>query len=145
MKFSPTLCSFGAAAVALAGCVSAPERRAAPAKPLPPELQQRLETVRGERPGFPRFSDIPFTPDDVRTPVQFRAAVDAVKAEGAELQAWIAANPPEMDDVSGFAEATRRRLGLGPADAPPADQAAQIEAMARELRRKAEPPPPIPD
>jgi hypothetical protein len=130
----------------LGACANAlPPRVERSAQPVPEELQRRLGTARSERLEYPRFSDIPVTPSDVRTPAQFRAAVQAVQGGGTALQAWAQANPPLIADPEAYAQQARRELGIGPEDIPPANQAAEIEALARELRRRAEPPPPIID
>lgn len=134
------------AALALSACALVPERTAsAPSEPLPEAVAQRLETVRGERTAYPSFRDIPSTPSDVRTPAQWAQAVGAVKGAGNALTEWNAANPPEIGDVSAYAVQARRELGIGPNDVPPPDQAARIEALARELRARTTPPPPIPN
>ncbi|MBW3617566.1 MAG: hypothetical protein KY446_07375 [Proteobacteria bacterium] len=136
-----------ACTLVLGACANAlpPRREARTDAPLPEELTRRLETVRRERAEYPDFRNIPVTPTDVRRPAQFRRAVNGVKGAGAELQAWAAANPPLIADVEAFAAEARRQLGIGPEDIPPANTAAEIEALARELRRRAEPPPPIRD
>ena len=136
-----------ASALLLAACANAlpPRREARSTEPLPAEVARRLETVRGERRDYPDFRNIPVTPTDVRTPAQFRQAVAAVKQGGTALQTWAADNPPEIANVEAFAAEARRQLGIGPQDIPPPDTAAQIEALARELRRRAEPPAPIAD
>lgn len=137
-----------AAGLVLGACASAPDaprRQARQPRPLPTELAERLDTVRREREVYPSFRDIPFTPGDVRTPAQFRQAVQAVSGEGAVLGAWAARNPAEIADPEAYAAQARRELGVGPEDVPPPDQAARIEALARELRRRAEPPPPLPE
>ena len=136
-----------ASALLLGACANAlpPRREARTTAPLPEELTRRLETVRRENAEYPDFRNIPVTPTDVRSPGQFRQAVSAVKGAGTELQTWAANNPPLIADVEAFAAEARRQLGIGPEDIPPANTAAEIEALARELRRRAEPPPPIRD
>lgn len=146
MKLRPAIL-LTTTALLLGACANAlpPRREAGTTKPLPDELARRLETVREENAAFPDFRNIPTVPTDLRTPAQFRQAVQAVQGEATGLQRWAAANPPLVADVEAYAAQARRELGIGPEDVPPADQAAQIEALARELRRRAEPPPVIPD
>lgn len=138
------LCALAAAASALSACALVPQRTAdTRAEPLPEEVARRLETVRGERTAYPSFRDIPVTPTDVRTPGQWAQSVAAVKGEGRALTRWSVANPPEISDVAGYAAQARAAIGVGPEDAPPADQDARTEALARSMRFT--PPPPIPD
>ena len=129
-----------AAAALLAGCQSAPREQRAE-KPLPPQVAQRLETVREENPGYPRFSDIPAPPANVRTPEQWRQFVTGVEGEGAALERWAATNPVWNTDMGGFVSAARGALtAAGPP--PPPDQQAQTEAYARRMRELARPPAP---
>lgn len=146
MKLRVTLL-ISACALVLSACANAlpPRREAESTRPLPDEVTRRLENVRAESGEYPDFRDIPSTPTDVRTPAQFRVAVQAVQGEGTALNAWAQANPAQIADVEAYAAQARRELGIGPEDVPPANQAAEIEALARELRRRAEPPPVIPD
>lgn len=136
-----------ASALLLGACANAlpPRQATGKAKPVPAELARRLETVRTDAGEYPDFRDIPVTPTDVRTPGQFRVAVQAVQGQGTALNAWAQANPAQIADVEAYAAQARRELGIGPDDIPPPEQAAQIEALARELRKRAEPPPVIPD
>lgn len=132
------------AALGLSACALVPQERASTrATPLPDALNRRLDTVRDERAEYPSFRDIPVTPSDVRTPAQWAQAVSAVKGSGQSLIAWKAANPPAVADVDAYAAQARRALGIGPGDVPPPDQAQRIEALARELRARTTPPPPL--
>jgi hypothetical protein len=148
MKFRPAAPLFVAGLV-LSACATTPaetaRREAKPRQPLPADVARRLEGVRAERDRYPSFRDIPVTPMDVRTPAQFREAVQKIKGEAAEVTAFMARTPPEIANAEAYAQQARRELGVGPEDVPPPDQAAKIEALARELRRRAEPPPPIVD
>ena len=138
-----------AGSAGLSACATAPAEaprgQARARQPLPADVARRLEGVRAERDRYPSFRDIPVTPTDVRTPVQFRQAVQAIKGQAAEISATLARLPVEIPNPESYAQQARRELGVGPEDVPPPDQAAQIEALARELRRRAEPPPPIVD
>lgn len=141
MKLRPTLPLL--AALGLSGCALVPRSaEVARSEPLPEEVARRLETVRGERTAYPSFRDIPVTPTDVRSPAQWAQAVRAVKGEGRALTEWAVSNPPEVGNVAGYANQARGQLGVGPEDAPPADQAARNEEIARRLRFT--PPPPLP-
>lgn len=143
LRIAPTVPAV--TALLLSGCALVPERAAsARTEPLPEEVARRLETVRGERTDYPSFREIPQTPADLRTPAQWAEAVGSVKAEGRALTQWAANNPPEVADVDAYAAQARRELGVGPDDVPPPDQAARIEALARQMRARATPPAPIP-
>ena len=130
-----------AAALALLGaCQSAPREQRAEA-PLPPQVAQRLDTVREENPGYPEFGDIPAPPANVRTPEQWRQFVTGVEAEGETLERWAVANPVWNTDMGGFVSAARAALApAGPP--PPATQPAETEAFARRMRALARPPAP---
>lgn len=132
-----------ATALALSACALVPERTVSTrTEPLPEEVARRLETVRGERTAYPSFGDIPSTPSDVRTPAQWAEQVRVIKGRGRELTDWAVQNPAEISNPETFGAQARGELGVGPGDAPPADQNARTEALARSLRFT--PPPPIP-
>ena len=124
----------------LAACQSNREPQRAEA-PLPAEISQRLETVRGERTEFPRFSDIPAPPANVRTPEQWREFVMAVQGQGTALSRWVAQNPPWNTDLTGYIARARQALATA-GDPPPPDQQARTEAWAQRMRQLAVPPPP---
>ena len=90
---------------------------------------------------YPRFSDIPNIPTDVRPASAWRSAVEDLKQRKAAVDAEAAALPPAQSDTEGFASNTRSRAAADPADVPPPDAAAQTESYAKSLRDRATPPP----
>jgi len=90
---------------------------------------------------FPKFSEIPPVPTDVRPPRMFGiAAAETVRVRDdiirkTEPNTWTLQGG---ETTSAFA--TQGRTAAGP-EAPPADPAV-TEAFARELRKRATPPPP---
>ncbi len=94
------------------------------------------------KPGpYPRFSDIPRVPTDVRPAAQWTVASNQTQAQRAELAAQVAALPPAPTDTEAFAASLQARLAV-PAEPAAADSAAQAAAYARALRARATPPPP---
>ncbi|MGZ8363822.1 MAG: hypothetical protein ACXWVJ_05015 [Caulobacteraceae bacterium] len=90
------------------------------------------------RPGpYPKFTDIPSMPRDVRPLAEWRAAVQSVSADGQQLAAQVAAAPPTLNNTEGFAAASRER-----AEAPPAPAAISTEEFLAQSRAKAKPPAP---
>ena len=90
---------------------------------------------------FPKFSDIPPVPTDVRPPKAFGIAAAATVSTRDEI---VRATEPSTWTLQGGdstnAFAAQARTAAGPAAAP-ADPAI-TEAFARELRKRATPPPP---
>ena len=114
-----------------------------PAEPLPAEVASRLETVRRERTEYPRFSDIPAAPQNLPTPAQWAAKVQAVEAQGEVIGRWPAANPAVVTDPTIDAARLQALTRVDPADIPPPDQAARTEAFAESVRQTMIPPPPV--
>lgn len=91
---------------------------------------------------FPKFSQIPPVPKDVRPPKAFGvAAAETVKVRD-EI---VAATEPNTWTLQGGGEATsafagQARAAAGPELAP--TDPATTEAFAKELRKRATPPPP---
>ncbi len=89
------------------------------------------------RKAYPRFSDIPKVPTDMRPVRQFGQAADQLELAKADL---VARTGPETWTLTGgedFAEKARAAVpAAGPVTSP------DSEAYARELRERATPPPP---
>jgi hypothetical protein len=91
---------------------------------------------------YPKFTDIPSVPTDVRPAAEWRAAISDIKAEGRKLDAQVAALPPPLTDTEAFAAASQSMSAAQPSEVPPADAQQQTESEARTLRERATPPPP---
>ncbi len=97
--------------------------------------------VANARTAFPKFSDIPAAPTDVRAPRAFGlAAADTVRSRDDIVRATEPSTWTLQGGDSTNAFATQARTAAGPQIAP-ADPAV-TEAFARELRKRATPPPP---
>jgi hypothetical protein len=121
----------------LAACAGNPFATAAvdPTSPIAAEVT-RMGQV--ERP-YPKFSDIPEPPTDVRGPRQFAAAAAEVESGRAALERDTAENTWTLTDTLSFASQAEIAAGADPA--PTAQDAAATEALARRLRERATPPP----
>ena len=133
---SPAAISVCALAMSLAGCAATPFG-AAPVDPASPAAKAVIEGARADR-AYPRFSDIPKTPTDVRAPRAWAAAVSDVEAARAELYAATAPETWTLEDTEAFA-ARARAAATPPAPVTPASGA---EAFASDARERATPPPP---
>ena len=132
------------AGAGLCGLSACQTPQTAPTEPLPAEVARRLETVRGERTAYPRFSDVPPQPADLRTPAQWAQAVRQVEARGGQVAAWPRQNPAWLTDPVGDARRLQALTRVAPEDMPRPDQRQLTEAFAEAQRQRSEPPPPIP-
>ena len=95
-----------------------------------------------QHPGpYPKFTDIPKIPTDVRPPAAWREAVVDLQRRREAVDAEAAALPPPQSDAEAYAAGNRSRAAADPADVPPPDAAQQTETYARSLRERATPPP----
>ncbi len=119
----------------LGGCVGNPF---ADAK-IDPRSPVASEVARSVRPGaaYPTFASIPPVPKDVRPHRQYGIQAARVDAAAAELVRDTADETWTLRNTDAFAAETRAAAGP---DAVPG-QAADTEAFAKELRRRATPPP----
>lgn len=128
--------SAGLSALALlAACAGRPATyaRIDPASPIAPEAAR----VRALKAPFPKFSQIPPKPKDVRPAQAYAASVADTRSAAIQLEQ---AAGPETWTLSGseaFAAAAQRDAGAEPGPASAAD----TEAFARGLRERATPPP----
>jgi hypothetical protein len=129
---------FGAAA-SLCGCqfpAQVAGFRTASVNPASPVYQDVMKATASPGP-FPRFSEIPRTPTDIRPVTAWAADVAEVKADKSSLQGAVADMPPPPTDTESFAAAARAGA-QAPAAAVSSDQ---TEADAQSLRARATPPP----
>ena len=130
---------FGAAA-SLCACTT-PQQVAgfhtAAVNPASPVYQDVMSAERQPGP-FPKFSDIPKTPTDLRSASAWATAVADIKADKASLDSGVAALPPAPGDTETFAASARSQT-----QAPdvPADASADTHDFAQSLKARATPPP----
>ena len=129
----------GAGACALlAGCVGNPfaDAKVDPNSPVAPEVARVASSNRA----WPKFSDIPPAPKDVRPPQQYGRAAQAVEQARADLEAQTAPETWSLGGTDQFADQARAAVGAEPAPQP----SAAAGAFAESARKRATPPPPPP-
>jgi hypothetical protein len=133
-----------AMALGLTGCMHAPIVNPFAAGGVNPDSTVAAETVAVSRaPGaFPRFTQVPAVPTDVRPIADWRTAVVGEWRVKTKTEHEAAAIPFTLANTEDWAQRTRKKI---PADqtVPPAVSATQqIEAFAATERARATPPPP---
>lgn len=134
---------FGAAA-GLAGCVESSRIFGLTSAPVDSSSPVAKDVIyASEHPGpYPRFSEIPRTPTDVRPVSAWRADVTDLQHRKADVEGEVAALPPTATDTEAFAASARQRASAPPLATPPAAQTEQqTQAYAKALRKRATPPP----
>jgi hypothetical protein len=134
---------FGAAA-SLAGCVESGRIFGLASPPVDSSSPVAKDVIyASEHPGpYPRFSDIPKTPTDIRPVSGWRAAVTSLQSRKARVEAEVAALPPAASDTEAFAASARERATAPPLATPPAaNTEEETRAYAKALRKRATPPP----
>ena len=89
----------------------------------------------------PTFADIPTTPTDIRTPVQFKKAVGAEKVAAEQLQHDTAPSTWTLSDTETYASKSRKIAKAPAPDAPTDADRAATEAFAKAARDRATAPP----
>ncbi|HEX4198217.1 MAG TPA: hypothetical protein VHZ26_12320 [Caulobacteraceae bacterium] len=91
---------------------------------------------------YPRFSQIPALPKDVRPLSAWRARVSQTLAEKRQVDAANAAYPYTLQDTQAFADTQHARIPATEAAPPSADAASASDAYAASVRARATKPPP---
>ena len=95
-----------------------------------------------QHPGpYPKFSDIPPIPSDVRPVSAWAVAVADIHQDKGRLNQDVAALPPVQTDTEAFAASARGQTKPPEVAAPPPDATEQTQAYAQSLRARATPPP----
>ncbi|MGH6985745.1 MAG: hypothetical protein ACRED9_02765 [Caulobacteraceae bacterium] len=110
---------------------TAPSPCAAP--PLPSAALERANEAKA----WPTFCSIPPAPKGVRTPAEYRSAVQAVRGAGAHLQRQVRSETFTLEESQGFAKAARRAAQ----PPPPMTEESPTDAFVQKMRRRAAPPP----
>jgi hypothetical protein len=101
----------------------------------------QVSAAAAEKGSFPKFSQVPSTPTDVRTPKAWKDSVVGVETAGAKLQAETAPSTFTLSDTDTFAQKAHDALA-GAGQAPGEEAARQAaDAFARTARERATPPP----
>lgn len=132
-----------AACLSLGACMTAPAIEPYGEAPVDPNspAAAAIAAETAQATTWPRFGDIPQLPTDVRTPAEWRLAVNSTEQARAELVRATAPSTFSLSGTEAFAERVRAMVGFDPADVPTAADAAATEAWAAAMRARATPPP----
>ena len=91
---------------------------------------------------YPRFSQIPPAPTDVRPLSAWRASVNDVLIQKRQVDATAANYPGPLTDTEGFAQAARDRIPASETAAPAQDSSKAADDYAARVRSRATTPSP---
>jgi hypothetical protein len=134
------------AAILLAGCADLGRAMRLNPDPIDPTsaVAEQVRTASRAEVKAPSFRDVPPKPTDVRPPAAFRNAVAQESRASAQLQAYVAANPPmataSQAEIEAFAQSQRARIPMDERSFP--STPIGTEEFAARLRELATPPPP---
>jgi len=120
----------------LSACVTPPSAMDA-ASPL----AAQSAAVSREAGAYPRFSDIPAIPGDLRPGEAWARDVASITATREQIAAETAPSTFSLRDTETFAAATRARMGASGGVPDEAATRASADAFARAVRARATPPP----
>ncbi|MFT4954818.1 MAG: hypothetical protein ACI8U3_001192 [Brevundimonas sp.] len=125
----------------LVGACGAPfAAKTDPQSPLTERIQGLVDANRE----YPRWADFPSAPTDVPDAGVIAAQVAGLDQTGEALNRSAAAIDWTLnDDPEAYASEIRRRVEGARMSVDTARTAAEVEAFARSLRERSEPPPPI--
>ncbi len=142
---------FGARLIACAGlcgllgaCVTMPSVSALTPGGVDPNSSVAAEVAAAiQAPGpYPRFSQIPSMPKDVRADTEWRKDVVSVWSAKRQLDAEAKALKFTLTNSEGWAVAERAKINPADATPPPLDATLDAETFAAAERARATPPPP---
>ncbi|CAN5252236.1 hypothetical protein BH11PSE2_BH11PSE2_04310 [soil metagenome] len=142
LKYLTRLSSVLSAALLLGACASPPDLVTKSRIEPNSALAMAISRVQATPLAYPKFSDIPAVPTDVRSPEAWKSSSSALQTTSGALKKADSDAKPEIADVDAFAKQLRNSAGLPGIEAPSATSAAETEAFARSLRERATPPPP---
>jgi len=132
--------AISAVCAALGGCSA---RFAAPTEGSSP-LSDRVEALVDANRTYPRWADFPDAPTDVPDAAVVAGRVAGLDQTGQSLNRSVAAIDWTLpEDPDAWAGAVRSRVDDARMSVGTARTAAEVEAFARDLRERSEPPPPI--
>ncbi|HTK35968.1 MAG TPA: hypothetical protein VL358_11875 [Caulobacteraceae bacterium] len=133
------------AGLSVAGCADIARVTSITPEPLAANsaVAAQVKTATRTNYSMPSFRNVPPKPTDVPAPATYRAAVAESKQARAQVETWIAANPPMVvlgeNETEAFAAGQRARIPAGEMTTP---APAGSEEYAARLRALATPPPP---
>ena len=129
---------------ALGACASMPAVNALTPGGVDPHSSVAAEVAAAiQAPGpYPKFSQIPAMPKDVRPDTEWRQDVISVWSAKRQLDAEARALKFTLTNSEGWAAAERAKIDPADAAPPPLDATLDAETFAAEQRARATPPPP---
>lgn len=136
--FAAVLLALSAAGV-IGGCADRFASRTEATSPLAPRVQALVDANRR----YPRWEDFPPAPTGLPEPTQVAANVQGLTSQGGALAEETSRIDWTLGDAEALAAQTRAQVGDVPVSPDAARTAAEIEALAQDLRERAKAPPPI--
>ena len=143
LKMNASAMKILAISAVCAGLAACGSRFAAETEPTSP-LSGRIQGLVDANREYPRWADFPAMPTDVPQPEAVAAQVAGLDRTGEALDQSVAAIDWTLTgDPNAWASGVRSRVEGARMSVGTARTAAEIDAFARSLRERSEPPPPI--
>lgn len=133
------LAAVAASVAVLSGCGAPFSARTAPDSPLSGRIQELVDAHQA----YPRWADFPDAPADAPDSAFIAGQVDGLARTGQGVSRAAAAIDWTRADPETYAAGVRRRVEGARMSVGVARTAAEVEAFARSLRERSDPPPPI--